>query len=408
MNRIIHTSDWHLGQRLERQDRGPEQEAFLHWLLAELAGQEVDALLVCGDIFDVANPPIDAVRLLYAFLAQARRHCPNVLLLGGNHDSGPRLDAMAPLAEALGITVLGSLPDQVARTVVTLCDRGGAPFATVAAVPYLRPGDLNAAQADEDVGAQHHRVLESMRQVYARVLSAVPPDAAKPLIVTGHLFARGGIVTEGERATHVEAGKLLAVTPDIFGDRADYVALGHLHRAQTVCKHPPVHYCGTPVPLSFGEADQEQQVLRVDIEQGRVVGVTGVPVPRTVALHDLRGAREAVLARLKELRGGHPKGGLRGWLRVTVVEARPDPGFRDEVLQAVADTELQVLAVRREGLGDHGGLADALPRQRLDEMTPEAVFELLHRCQHGGPPEPSLVDAFATLLQAVRTGETVP
>lgn len=407
MNKILHTSDWHLGQRLEGQERAAEQQAFLNWLLGEIERRGVDALLVCGDIFDVANPPIDAVRMLYGFLAEVRRLCPNVVLTAGNHDSGARLDAMGTLATELGISIIGSLPANLVHCILPLVDAAGKCFARVAAVPYLRAGDLAAAAEDEDVAAQHGRLMNAISARYRELLEAansvLQPDEA--LVVTGHLFARGGTVGEGERAAHVEAGSLLAVPGDVFGEGADYVALGHLHRSQRVAKKPPVWYSGTPLPLTFGHAEGEQSVLLVSIQDGAVESVEPIVVPRTHELYDVVGERGVVLARLAELSSRHPAGSAPAWLRVTVLEEEPDPGIRDVVTEALAGSNLHLIAVRLRGAGEGGSLADQEPEQRLDELAPERVFEIFHQERYGSLPDASLVDAFAELLQAVLTAE---
>jgi DNA repair protein SbcD/Mre11 len=407
MNTILHTSDWHLGQRLERQERAPEQQAFLDWLLAELEGRKADALIVCGDLFDVANPPIDAVRMLYGFLARARQLCPNIILTAGNHDSGARLDAMGALAAELGITIIGAMPKQPADCIVPLVDRSGRCFARLAAVPYLRSSDLLAASPDEDVAAQHGRVLTSIKAIYADVLiaakSALQHDEA--LIVTGHLFARGGNVGEGERPAHVEAGNLLAVPTSIFGERASYVALGHLHGAQRVSKEPPAWYSGTPVSLSFSDGGRTQSVQLVTFDKGVLRATESLPVPRARELYDVVGDRERVFQRLEELATKHPEEGSSAWLRVTVEVREPDPGLRDAVREALAGSSLHLIAVRVLGVGEGGGLADGVPLQKLEELSPEGVFEILHQERYGEPPDGALVDAFAELLQEVRTGE---
>ncbi len=410
MYTLIHTSDWHLGHRLGRHERFAEQQAFLEWLLGLVGERRADALVVAGDIFDVANPPIEAVRLFYRFLVQVREHCPNVVIVGGNHDSGARLDALGPLARELGITLVGSLPEPPTDCIVPLRNRDGICFARLAAVPYLRPGDLAASAADEDVDAQHSRVLRSIEAIYADVLHSAEEELepGEALVVTGHLFARGGIVTEGERAAHVEAGKLLAVGPGIFGERAAYVALGHLHRCQRIRKEPPAWYSGTPVPLSFDEAEQILGVQAVTLDRGVATAVETVPVPRFRALYDLVGDGDAVLERLASLAEAHPAGESPAWLRVTVREAVPDPAIPDAVREAIAGSGLLLLGVRRQAVGEGGALADAEPERRLDELTPDAVFGILHEERFGGPPEGPVADAFAELLQGVLAEEGGP
>jgi exonuclease SbcD len=250
-------------------------------------------------------------------------------------------------------------------------------------------------------------VLTSIAAIYGHVLTAArlarQPEEA--LIVTGHLFARGGTIGEGERAAHVEAGNLLAVPTNIFGKESSYVALGHLHGAQRVSKEPPAWYSGTPIPLSFGDGGKRQSVQFVTFDKGAFKAAESLPVPRARELYDVIGDREAVFQRLEELVKKHPAEAGKAWLRVTVEVGEPDPGLRDAVREALAGSSLHLIAVRVSGVGGGGALADGIPLQKLEELSPEGVFEILHQERYGKPPDGALVDAFTQLLQEVRTEE---
>ena len=156
--RLLHTSDWHLGQALHSYDRAYEHQCFLDWLIETLVAERVDALLVAGDVFDTANPSSKAQKQLYRFLQQARRRAPalDIVVIAGNHDSPGRLEAPGPLLEDHGTTVIGHVlrgadgAIDIGRMVVPLHDSSGAVAAWCLAIPFLRPGDLPRVEGDTD------------------------------------------------------------------------------------------------------------------------------------------------------------------------------------------------------------------------------------------------------------------
>ena len=154
--RILHTSDWHLGQLFYQYDRTEEHDRFLAWLLDTLTAEHADALLIAGDVFDHANPSAIAHKQFYRFLTDARRRTPHlsIVVISGNHDSPGRLEAPSPFFDALDITVMGQVPRHddgtidAARLVVPLRNSDGEVAAWCLAVPFLRTGDLPATAAE--------------------------------------------------------------------------------------------------------------------------------------------------------------------------------------------------------------------------------------------------------------------
>src|SRR5690606_10747981 len=224
--RLLHTSDWHLGQSLHQFDRTVEHQHFLRWLVDVLDTQDIDVLLVAGDIFDNANPPTSAQALLNQFLTEARRRVPHlqIILTAGNHDSPARLDAISPLLHWIDATAVGSLPRlpdgscDASRCVVPLRDRNGHIAAWCLALPFLRPSDL-PAQADAD-----QPYLEGIRRVYHEAIAYARQQATpgQALIAMGHCHVRGGQTSEhSERNVLIGGAEALPVS--LFPDDVSYV-----------------------------------------------------------------------------------------------------------------------------------------------------------------------------------------
>src|SRR5262245_13971972 len=229
--RIIHTSDWHLGHELHGFDRGIEHDEFLDWLVGQLTELDADALIVTGDVYDTVNPPIPAQQRLYQFVKRVLTASPNlqIVLIGGNHDSGARLELPKHLLDSDRVHLVGSMPRYegrpvASRTLIQLRDKNGNPGAVCAAVPYLRPGDLpTVGNGDSALRTLYREVIKLAEAMRGHV----------PLIVTGHLHMSGGKISELSERRIVIGGEE-AVSSDIFPASVTYAALGHLHKPQFV------------------------------------------------------------------------------------------------------------------------------------------------------------------------------
>lgn len=410
MLRILHTADWHLGHSLHDVPRRHEHARFLSWLLERLGEEQVDALLIAGDVFDSANPSAEAQQMLYDFLARACRQCPelDIIIIGGNHDSAARLDAPDSLLRALGIRVVGGLPRtggrviDVDRILIPLHDRSREVAALVAAVPFLRAFDLPPVDADD-------RLIAGVRRVYEEVLGAAAARRreGQALVAMGHCYMTGAAVSAlSERK--ILGGNQHALPIDIFSDDVAYVALGHLHLAQAVGGREGVRYSGSPIPLSLAEASYCHQVCLVDLDGPALAGVRSLPVPRAVPILRIpeEGALplEQLLPRLLALDPLAPDAQqeARPYLEVEVAVSRPEPMLRRSIEDALAGKapRLMRLGVRAsEGTGL--ALADARPTDSLQSLRPEEVFVLRYQRRFGGEPREELIAAFHELLDRV-------
>jgi exonuclease SbcD len=291
---VLHTADWHLGATLGPHSRLPEQAQFLSWLARTVAEEKIDLIIIAGDVFDTANPPKEADRLYYEFLAEVTRsRTVQVLVLAGNHDSVWHLEAPQDLLGALGVRVIGpaGLPEDSA------VDYGPA---VVLAIPFLRERDYTKPPPGETPAEAQSRAQHDLIRYYRRAITAGKKLAqGRPLLVTGHLTVLGATTSDHERSTLV--GTIDAVGADLFAG-ADYVALGHLHRPQAVAKRPHLRYSGSPLPLSFSEVGDEKSVVVFNLEKNFSLSPRLISVPITRQLYRLHGSYEEVLALLKNIK----------------------------------------------------------------------------------------------------------
>jgi exonuclease SbcD len=306
--KLIHTSDWHLGNSIHDIDRFPESQAFLDSLRAQIVESGAEALLISGDVFDTVNPPSWAQHQYYRFLASLQgTPCKNVIVTGGNHDSAARLDAPKDVLDALNVKVVGGLPKNagdLGSIVFELRGASGSVVAICAAVPYVRESELRNMFGDDSV--------EGLRKLYAKVYELA--DALRagrdiPLIAMGHLYAAGlDRVKNADDGVREIIGNLGQVPADVFPQGFAYVALGHIHRACRVGGRECVRYSGSPFVMGFDEAGQEHSSLLVSFD-GAEPSVEKLPVPRTLDFVRIAGDFERIkkeLAALKAELSGKP------------------------------------------------------------------------------------------------------
>ncbi|MGI6666578.1 MAG: exonuclease subunit SbcD [Bacillota bacterium] len=406
--RVLHTSDWHLGRTLEGRQRLPEQEQFLDQLCAIASSEDVDIVIVAGDVFDSSNPPAAAEELYYDGLerlsAGGKR---GVVVIAGNHDSPERIRAANPLAAKHGISLVGypgedlgpGGPDGGARRIRT--GPGWMEIAsprmeeTVLVVTLAYPSEarlnevLSESLADRSLQAAYSDRIADLIQ---RCLTS--GAGCGPKIVAGHLFTAGGRESDSER--QIQLGGAFVVHPQAFACGANYVALGHLHRPQAVSDMEICRYSGSPLSYSFSEAGQQKEVVVVDI-----------PASRTAAQPLVKPIR---------LTCGKP---LKKWAPRTYEEALvwcEDPRNRDSWvdLEIVRDQPLsasEVSALRSA----HPGIVNIRWRgtlkplsgeeKRISEMPLIERFKLF--CQRAGAEaSQELLDLFLELISEDRKEES--
>ncbi|MDO7877502.1 exonuclease subunit SbcD [Hymenobacter sp. ASUV-10] len=398
--RVLHTADWHLGQHfLTGQERLTEQQLFLDWLLTAVQTYGVDALVIAGDVFDTTSPSHAAQELYYTFLVRMQAtSCRDIVVVGGNHDSPSLLNASRQLLRQLRIHVVGGVPTDPGEQIISL------PGLAVAAVPFLRDRDIRLAVAGETPDERQLRIRESIAGHYAALADHDAlrrlREQDRPVLATGHLYAAGGEAREGaERDVHI--GGLGLVGAEHFPAAFDYVALGHLHRPQVVGGRAHIRYSGSPVPLSFTEADDRQQVLLLDFAgAGTPPVITPLPVPVSRRLQRFHGSLEEVEREI--IAYDNSAFPLVAWADV-LVQSDETPGEVQTRVKAALNLQKgQLLAprgVRHQRVTEVVDLAAAMaPLQMLSDLTVEEVFA---RRVAGLPPEraAALTSTFGELRQ---------
>ncbi len=406
--RVLHTADWHLGQRLCDQDRIAEHAAFLDWLLYTVQRERIDALIHSGDVFDSANPPAQALQAYYEFLARlmAETSCRCAIITGGNHDSPAVLNAPRILLAHHNIHVVGDHDPK--REIIRLYDKAGDPAAVVCAVPFLRDRDLRHSKAGERGPEREARIRESIGRIYAEAARSAKEKRPQgmAMIATGHLFAAGGVRNDSEKDIHV-IGNLGQVGVDSFPEEFDYVALGHLHRPQKVGGAEHVRYSGSPIRLDFSEHEDRKFCLLAEFGGGKLINVRELEFPEGRRLLRLRGETDELVHILQNL--PRHSGKFPMWIEVRVLLDQAAPELDHTMREALgAREDAQILKVIAETQYEKKSLDEIVEAaEKLEDLSEEEVFR--RRCESLGyeqeDVEKELMPAFRELLAEMREAE---
>lgn len=345
--RILHTSDWHLGQKFLSRDRVDEHRAALDWLCDTIVQQKVDVLVVAGDIFDIGSPPNVARRLYYSFLTRLiPTSCRHVVIIGGNHDSPSMLEAPRTLLESLDTYVLGAAPETAEEAILQLRNQKGEVELIIGAVPFLRDRDLRSSQSGES-GAERIEVIKTrIREHYDQIAEAirkVPEHTAVPVLTTGHLYALGA--QTDEKQDNIYIGDKENIRASDFSDLFDYVALGHIHRPQPVGDMAHVRYSGSLIPLSFSETKDQKSVYLLTFIGKKLKALDALEVPTFRRLKTIRGSMAEVTEKMRAFAARQSQGHTP-WVEVLIETDRQVPNAAMELQELGQDLGIEVLKVR--------------------------------------------------------------
>lgn len=371
--RIIHTSDWHLGQHFFTKSRAAEHQAFLHWLIEQIKENQVDALIIAGDIFDTGSPPSYARELYNRFVVELQPTNCQLIVLGGNHDSVSTLNESRGLLSYLNTTVIACAGNDLAQQVVILKNRQEQPAALLCAIPFLRPRDLVTSQAGESGGQKQLALQEAIAAHYQALYQRAVELRAElglplPIIATGHLTTVG--VTTSDSVRDIYIGTLDAFPAQAFPP-ADYIALGHIHRAQQVAKTEHIRYSGSPIALSFDELSKEKSVYLVEFAQQALVSVTPLFIPQFQPMQLIKGDLAQIEQQLAEF-ADHQ--GLPVWLDIEVATQDYLTDIQRRIQALAAELPVEVVLLRRSKEQRNNSI-ERQEKETLNELSVTDVFE---------------------------------
>jgi len=402
--RLIHTSDWHLGQYFFTKSRAPEHQAFLTWLIEQVEQHQVDAVIVAGDIFDTGSPPSYARELYNRFVVNLQKTGCQLVVLAGNHDSVATLNESRELLSCLNTQVIATVGEDLSRQVLTLNDRQGQPGAVLCAIPFLRPRDLLASQSGQSGSEKQLALQEAIAAHYSSLYRAACArrDALGlplPIIATGHLTTVG--VTTSDSVRDIYIGTLDAFPAQAFPP-VDYVALGHIHRAQKIAKTEHIRYSGSPIPLSFDEASNDKSVYLLDFTGATLNSIETLAIPRAQPMVIIKGTLAEIEKQLLSFQDDEPQhpgeSQKNVWLDIEVATQDYLSDIQRRIQNLTDPLPVEVVLLRRSKEQRLQGLLQQ-EKETLKELSVSEVFE--RRLAQENTPEEGRQQRIRTLFSQV-------
>jgi exonuclease SbcD len=380
--KILHTADWHLGKKLEQCERTEEHQDFLDWLIGKLKSENIEVLIIAGDVFDTGTPSNTALEQYYRFLRQVKDTCcREVVIIGGNHDSISTLNAPKALLKYFNVHIVGGVPDVFTEQIIPIHNAEGLLELVICAVPFLRDRDIRLSISGETNEEREQRIKQGISNHYQQFIQHIEAYKADniPVIATGHLFAAGSSTSESEKDIHV--GNLGQVHGDQFPLEFNYIALGHIHRPQIVNKMEHIRYSGSPIPLSFSENEDLKQVLVLEFKAGELASLEPHEVPCGRKLIRFKGTIDVIKEKVLSLEDPGLK--YRPWVDLQI-ETKTTILDLDQQLSDLMTKRpfIERFFARQNRTVNYEGLENALEELALKDLTPKAVF--LIRCQAVG------------------------
>lgn len=381
--RFLHTADWHLGRTLRGRSRTDELGRALSQVVDIAKGEEVDAVLVAGDIYDQRVLSAEADRLVFETLLELFARGIRVVALPGNHDSAPRLGAIAPVLQHIGATVVPKVRRPQSGGMIEIPSKDGSDRALVACLPFVSPRRFSDAASEfTDIATGYNEYDDGMGSLFGAYEKHFDKDAVN--LVMAHMFVTGSKPAGSER--QITIGADYAVSPMRLPATATYIALGHIHRPQKVSGAPcEARYAGSLIQLDFGEKGQEKGVVLIDAVPGKPPKTTTLPVTAGRQLLDV----ETTLDRLGSVRREVGD----AFLRVNLQVETPSPGLADRVREALPNAlDIRLVLPERD---------DAAAATTLKGLDPREQFVAYYKAEHSAEPGDELLKAFDRVFEEV-------
>lgn len=350
--RVLHTSDWHIGDTICSKRRYDEFEFALNWLYRVIEEKNVDVVLISGDIFNTSTPSSQAQELYYRFLHNiSKSNCKGVVITSGNHDSPSFLSAPKEILKVLNVHVIGSISENPEDEVIVLSDND-EPILIVCAVPYLREKDLRLPEEGESISERETKVIKAIKKHYNMVFEIAKNKKNElkldiPIIIMGHLFLGSAILEDDDGIRDLYIGSLCQIPVEFLPQEADYIALGHIHTPQIIGKNEKIRYSGSLLPMGFKSNEQKKKVFLAQFYNKNLT-VESIEVPKKKDLISISGNIKEIAQKLEELSNT----GKEYYLEVVYTGEEIISNLKEQVESLSRSNNIEILKIKNGRLSN--------------------------------------------------------
>ncbi len=410
--KILHTADWHIGQTFYQYDRSYEHQMFLNWLLETIQSENIDVLLVSGDVFDVSNPSAASIRIFYSFLNKATRLYPHlqIIITAGNHDSASRLEAPKPLLESSNVHIIGLIHKteegniDYDKLLIPIKDKTGEIKLWCLAIPFLRMGDYPIIAGSSNSYAEG--VSSFYKQAFDHACSKRSSD--QHVIAMGHLHAMNVTLYDNESHDREIMGGVECIPLTAFHDDISYTALGHIHRAQKLGTKDIIRYSGSPIPLSFSEINYVHQVQVLKYTSEGLQSIESIKIPVSIPLVKIPktpGILSDVIQELMLLEETGEKDIQKSpYLEIHVKLDGPEPSMRFQIENALMGKFIRlarIVSSYNQKKDETFSSLNTLEKQ----LSPETILQKIFKREYNNELPGELLQLFTEVKHQVESKE---
>lgn len=405
--KILHTADWHIGQLFHEYDRTYEHQQFLNWLVDTLQTEQIDVLLISGDVFDISNPSASSIKMFYSFLNKATRANPDlqIIITAGNHDSASRLEAPKPLLESSNVHIIGLVEKDAEgnidyqKLLVPIHDDSKNVKIWCLAIPFLRMGDyptiLNCANPyTEGVTALYKDAFE-----YA----SLKKQDGQTIIAMGHLHTHHAEVSDLDKTERLIMGGVECIPATAFHQDIKYVALGHIHKAQRIGGKEHIRYSGSPLPMSFSELNYKHQVIVFELDK-EISELKSIEIPLSVPLQRIPQTPlplHEVIGLLDNLPIMDNNLQTVPFLEVRILLDGPEPALRHKVEMALAGKRVRLAKIDVKYPASTLQAPEFITPDELSELQPIDVFGKVYQSRYNIDVPNDILQLFKQVAEEV-------
>lgn len=405
--KILHTADWHIGQLFHEYDRTYEHQQFLIWLVDTLQTEQIDVLLISGDVFDISNPSASSIKMFYSFLKNATKINPDIqiVITAGNHDSASRLEAPKPLLESSNVHIIGVVEKDAEgnidyqKLLVPIHDYSKNVKIWCLAIPFLRMGDypiiLNCDNPySEGVIALYKDAFE-----YANLKK----QDGQTIIAMGHLHTHNAEVSDLDKTERLIMGGVECIPATAFHQDIKYVALGHIHKAQRIGGKEHIRYSGSPLPMSFSELNYKHQVIVFELEE-EISELKSIEIPLSVPLqripltplplYEVIGLLEN-LPQIDNSKEPFP------YLEVRILLEGPEPALRHKIETALMGKKVRLAKIDVKYPASTQQVSEFITPEKLNELQPIDIFGKVYQHRYNSEIPDMILQLFQQVTQEI-------